>query len=151
MAHPQPTELRARVSGASVDEKDSTQNGHKKQHTFADDVPLLDEEAILSKHEIMEQQAIEIELEKTSLTSSRKERLRFRDGERLIDYILVYETPAEDTKLDEDDQEKEDENAERRSVFEANLKEAGLELEYEEGVSTKVRLPVYNMSHFYCL
>lgn len=138
MSHPQ-TELRARNAGSSSSNEKDSNNAFNKPPNFADEVPLLDEEAILSKHEFMEQQAVEIELEKTSLTSSRKERLRFRDGEKIIDYVLVFETPAEGNELDEDDQKKEEENEEKRRLFEAHLKEAGLELEYEDGISTKVK------------
>lgn len=141
MSHPQ-TELRSRstVGSGLPNEKDSL-NSSRKPRNFSDEEPLLDAEAILCKHELMEQQAVEIELEKTSLTSSQKERLKFRDGVRLIDYVLVFETPAEGTKLDEDDQKKEEENEEKRRLFEAHLKEAGLELEYEDGISTKVQFP----------
>ena len=60
MAHPRATELRARNAGAFGGSEKSGNNGLNQPQTFADDVPLLDEEAILSKHEMMEQQAVEI-------------------------------------------------------------------------------------------
>ena len=49
--------------------------------------------------------------------SNRVETLYFRDNKRIIDYVLVY-------KDDETEEAKE-----RRSMFEANLQEEGLELE----------------------
>lgn len=144
MAHPRATELRARnaagVFGGEVNQDNNLQRYPRNHQPTSDEAPLLDEEALLSKHEMAEQQAIEIELEKTGLTRKEGEQLCFRDGVKLIDYILVFETPAADCELDEDDQKKEDTNAEKRKKYEASLKELGLELEFEEGISTKVRL-----------
>lgn len=142
MAHPRATELRARNAaggfGGEVNQENDLQRFSRNLQTTSDEAPLLDEEALLSKHEMAEQQAIEIELEKTGLTKKESEQLFFRDGVRLIDFVLVFETPAADSELDEDDQEKEDTHAEKRKKYEANLKELGLELEFEDGVSTKV-------------
>jgi hypothetical protein len=142
MAHPRTTELRARNAGAfdwEGNQETDDQRLPRHHQTSAEDAPLLDEEAILSKHEMAEQQAIEIELEKTGLTKKESEKLYFRDGVRLIDYVIVFETPAADAQLDEDDQKKEEAHAEKRRIYEASLKEAGLDLEFEEGISTKVR------------
>lgn len=105
----------------------------------ADQTPLLDEGAVLSKHQMMEEKTLEIELEHIEVDKKEKERLCFRDGKRLIDYVIVYETPSNEDDLKEEAEEKLREKAEKREKFQQNLLEAGLEIEYEEEVTTKVR------------
>ena len=132
MAHPSESGLRARVPANQSD-------APRRQDKFADQTPLLDEEAVLSKHQMMEEQALEIELEHIEVEKREKERLCFRDGKRLIDYVVVYETPSNEDELKEDEKEKLREKAEKRDRFQRNLLDAGLEIEYEEEVTTKVR------------
>ena len=142
MAHPRGTaSLRAR-NGATA------QNGEGNEHTirtesFKDDSPLLDESAVLLKHEMMEERAVEIELARTEKEKDDLERLCFRqdgpDGKRFIDLVLVYETPCGDqTKLKEEEKDKQRTLAEKRKIFEGNLREAGVELEYEDAVESEV-------------
>lgn len=110
-----------------------------RQGDSADQTPLLDEEAVMSKHQMMEEKTLEIELEHIEVEKKGKERLCFRDGKRLIDYVIVYETPSNEDELKEEAKEKLREKAEKREKFKQNLLEAGLEIEYEEEVTTKVR------------
>ena len=63
--------------------------------------------------------------------------LKFRDGERQIDFVLVY-GETEDPK-----------KKERRETFEQNLQEEGLELEYEDkkvSLSLLFNTSLYNRS-----
>lgn len=53
----------------------------------------------------------------------------FRDGKRRIDFVLAY---TEKDDISGKDAEKEAKKKERREMFELNLKEEGLELEYED-------------------
>lgn len=131
MAHPSASGLRSRVPA-------NESPGTGRQESFADQTPLLDEEAVLSKHQMMEEQTLEIELEHIEVEKREKERLRFRDGKRLIDYVIAYETPSDEDELDEKEKEKLGEKAEKRERFQRNLEKAGLEIEYEEEVTTKV-------------
>lgn len=124
--------LRARVPAASQSE------ASRRQGDSADQTPLLDEEAVLSKHQMMEEKTLEIELEHVEVEKKEKERLCFRDGKRLIDYVIVYETPSNEDDLKENAKEELSEKAEKREKFRQNLLEAGLEIEYEEEVTTKV-------------
>lgn len=124
--------LRARVPASQSD-------ASRRQGDSADQTPLLDEEAVLSKHQMMEEKILEIELEHVEVEKKEKERLYFRDGKRLIDYVIVYETPSSEDDLKEEAKEKLREKAENREKFQQNLLEAGLEIEYEEEVTTKVR------------
>lgn len=110
-----------------------------RQGDSADQTPLLDEVAVMSKHQMMEEKTLEIELEHIEVEKKGKERLCFRDGKRLIDYVIVYETPSNEDELKEEAKEKLREKAEKREKFKQNLLEAGLEIEYEEEVTTKVR------------
>lgn len=123
--------LRARVPA-------SQSEASKRQGDSADQTPLLDEEAVLSKHQMMEEKTLEIELEHIEVEKKEKERLCFRDGKRLIDYVIVYETPSNEDDLKEEAKEKLSEKAEKREKFQRNLLEVGLEIEYEEEVTTKV-------------
>lgn len=132
MAHPSASGLRSRVPA-------NESPGTGREESFADQTPLLDEEAVLSKHQMMEEQTLEIELEHIEVEKREKERLHFRDGKRLIDYVIAYETPSNEDELDEKEKEKLGEKAEKRERFQRNLKQAGLEIEYEEEVTTKVR------------
>ena len=131
MAHPSGSELRSRIPASNGD-------GSRRSGSSADQTPLLDEEALLSKHQMMEEKTLEIELEHIDVEKKEKERLCFRDGVRFIDYVLAYETPADDSELDEEDKEKLQEKADKRERFEKNLLEAGLEIECEDEVTTKV-------------
>ena len=123
--------LRARVPA-------SQSEASRRQSDSADQTPLLDEEAVLSKHQMMEEKTLEIELEHIEVEKKEKERLCFRDGKRLIDYVIVYETPSNEDDLKEEAKEKLSEKAEKREKFQRNLLEVGLEIEYEEEVTTKV-------------
>lgn len=123
--------LRARVPA-------SQSEASKRQGDSADQTPLLDEEAVLSKHQMMEEKTLEIELEHIEVEKKEKERLCFRDGKRLIDYVIVFETPSNEDDLKEEAKEKLSEKAEKREKFQRNLLEVGLEIEYEEEVTTKV-------------
>lgn len=71
------------------------------------------------------------------------------DGKRQIDLVLVYETPTAKRMQDmkEDELKKEKIKAERRKVFETNLRKAGLEMEYEDAVVEKVFIVNYIVSH----
>ena len=113
-----------------------------------DQTPLLDEEAVMSKHQMMEEKTLEIELEHIEVERKEKERLCFRDGKRLIDYVIVYETPSNEDDLKEEAKEELGEKAEKREKFQQNLLEAGLEIEYEEEVTTKV-CAAYKLFVFY--
>ena len=124
--------LRARVPA-------SQSEASRWQGDSVDQTPLLDEEAVLSKHQMMEEKTLEIELEHIEVEKQEKERLCFRDGKRLIDYVIVYETPSNEDDLKQEAKEKLSEKAEKREQFQQNLLEAGLEIEYEEEVTTKVR------------
>ena len=124
--------LRARVPASQSD-------ASRRQGDSADQTPLLDEEAVLSKHQMMEEKTLEIELEHIEVEKNEKERLCFRDGKRLIDYVIVYETPSNEDDLKEEAKEKLSEEAQKREKFRQNVLEAGLEIEYEEEVTTKVR------------
>jgi len=124
--------LRARVPAAQSE-------ASRRQGDSADQTPLLDEEAVLSKHQMMEGKTLEIELEHIEVEKKEKERLCFRDGKRLIDYVIVYDTPSNEDDLKEEVREKLSEKADKREKFRQNLLEAGLEIEYEEEVTTKVR------------
>lgn len=126
-----PSGLRARVPA-------SQSEASRRQSDSADQTPLLDEEAVLSKHQMMEEKTLEIELEHIEVEKKEKERLCFRDGKRLIDYVIVYETPSNEDDLKEEAKEKLSEKAEKREKFQRNLLEVGLEIEYEEEVTTKV-------------
>lgn len=140
MAHPRGSaSLRARsVAGTS--------NGNGNENSvhaeaFKDDTPLIDESAVLLKHEMLTERAVEIELGKSEKDGS--ERQCFRqdgpEGKRFIDLVLVYETPSgEDANVNDEDREKERGLAEKRKVFEANLRTAGVELEYEDAIDSKV-------------
>lgn len=132
MAHPTSASgLRSRIPPTNGDSS-------RRPESFADQSPLLDEEAVLSKQQMMEEQTLELELEHTEEEKREKERLRFRDGERCIDYVIVYETPADDSELKDEEKEELNEKQEKRERFEKKLQEAGLEIEYEEEVTTKV-------------
>ena len=63
------------------------------------------------------------------------------DGKRLIDLVLVYEVPSveEMKEMKEDEKEKEEAKAEKRRLFESNLRAAGVEMEHEDSVANKVR------------
>lgn len=124
--------LRARVPASHGD-------ASRRQDNFADQTPLLDEGALLSKHQMMEEKALEIELEHIEVEKKEKERLCFRDGKRFIDYVIVYETPCDEDELKEEAKEKLREKEQKREKFKQNLLDAGLEIEYEEEVTTKVR------------
>lgn len=137
-----PSGLRARVPAASQSE------ASRRQGDSADQTPLLDEEAVLSKHQMMEEKTLEIELEHVEVEKKEKERLCFRDGKRLIDYVIVYETPSNEDDLKENAKEELSEKAEKREKFRQNLLEAGLEIEYEEEVTTKVGA-AYKLFVFY--
>lgn len=132
--------LRARVPA-------SQSEASRRQSDSADQTPLLDEEAVLSKHQMMEEKTLEIELEHIEVEKKEKERLCFRDGKRLIDYVIVYETPSNEDDLKEEAKEKLSEKAEKREKFQRNLLEVGLEIEYEEEVTTKVGT-TYNLFLF---
>ena len=129
MAHPAGSELRSRTVATP-----------QRVHKFSDQALLLDEEAVLSKHQMMEGQAVEIELLKEQEEQRGSERLYFRDGKRLIDFVLAFETPADADDQKEEEKEKQRELAEKRKVFEENLQKAGLELEHEDEITTKVSL-----------
>ena len=129
----------ASASGLRARGPASQSEASRLQSDSADQTPLLDEEAVLSKHQMMEEKTLEIELEHVEVEKKEKERLCFRDGERLIDYVIVYETPSNEDDLKEEAKEKLSEKAEKREKFRQNLLEAGLEIEYEEEVTTKVR------------
>ena len=129
MAHPAGSELRSRTVATP-----------QRVHKFSDQALLLDEEAVLSKHQMMEGQAVEIELLKEQEEQRGSERLYFRDGKRLIDFVLAFETPADADDQKEEEKEKQRELAEKRKVFEENLQTSGLELEHEDEISTKVSL-----------
>lgn len=132
MAHPgSGSGLRSRVPASNGD-------GSRGADSFADQTPLLDEGAVLSKHQMMEEKALEIELEHIEVEKREKERLCFRDGKRFIDYVVVFETPADESQLKEEEKEKLREKAQKREKFEQNLLEAGLKIEYEEEMTTKV-------------
>lgn len=131
MAHPSSGGLRARVPASNSDDS-------RRLDIFADQTPLLDEEAVLSKHHMMEEKTLEIELEHIEVEKKGKERLCFRDGKRFIDYVIVYETPSNEDELKEEEKEKLREKAQKRDKFQQNLLDAGLEIEYEEEVTTKV-------------
>ena len=105
---------------------------------FSDEEQLIGTDALLAKHTMMEESAIEIGLLNEEKETKIPDDLCFRDGKRSIDYVLAFETPASEDGLKEDDLEKQNEFAEKRKLFEANLVKAGLELEYEDEVSTKV-------------
>ena len=128
MAHP--SGLRARVQSGDGDSR--------RTETSGDRTPLLDEEAVLSKHRMMSEKSLEIELEHIDIQKKDKERLSFRDGERCIDFVLAFETPLNEEELKEEEKEKLKEAAGKREIFQKNLLEAGLEFEYEEEVTTKV-------------
>lgn len=130
MAHPSESSLRSRVPAGNGD-------GSRRPESFADRSPLLDEQALLSKHQMMEEKTLEIELEHIEVEKRERERLCFRDGNRFIDYVIVFETPADDSQLKDDEKEELREKAEKRERFEKNVVEAGLEIEYEEEVTTK--------------
>ncbi|XP_067044600.1 anoctamin-4-like [Acropora muricata] len=131
MAHPTSASgLRSRVPPTNGDSS-------RRPESFADQSPLLDEEAVLSKQQMMEEKTLELELEHTEEEKREKERLCFRDGERCIDYVIVYETPADDSELKDEEKEELNEKQEKRERFEKKLQEAGLEIEYEEEVTTK--------------
>ncbi|KAJ7340370.1 Anoctamin-4 [Desmophyllum pertusum] len=130
MAHPSSGGLRARVPASNSDDS-------RRLDIFADQTPLLDEEAVLSKHHMMEEKTLEIELEHIEVEKKGKERLCFRDGKRFIDYVIVYETPSNEDELKEEEKEKLREKAQKRDKFQQNLLDAGLEIEYEEEVTTK--------------
>ncbi|XP_068760647.1 anoctamin-4-like [Montipora capricornis] len=131
MAHPTSgSDLRSRVPATNGD-------GLRRPESFADKSPLLDEEALMSKHQMMEEKTLEIELEHAEEERREKERLCFRDGERFIDYVIVHETPLDDSELKEEEKEELREKLEKRGRFEKNLQEAGLEIEYEDEVTTK--------------
>lgn len=134
MAHPMASGsgLRARVPASQGD-------ASRRQDKSADQTPLLDEEALLSKHQMMEEKTLEIELEHIEVEKKEKERLCFRDGKKFIDYVIAYETPSDEEELKEEAKEKLREKAEKRDKFKQNLLDAGLEIEYEEEVTTKVR------------
>lgn len=131
MAHPSESSLRSRVPASNGD-------GSRRPESSADQTPLLDEEALLSKHQMMEEKTLELELEHIDV-EKREERLCFRDGKRFIDYVIVYETPSDKSELKEDEKEELQEKAQKREKFEQNLLEAGLEIEHEDEVTTKVR------------
>ena len=131
MAHPSESGLRSRVPASNGD-------GSRRPESSADQTPLLDEEALLSKHQMMEEKTLELELEHIDV-EKREERLCFRDGKRFIDYVIVYETPSDKSELKEDEKEELQEKAQKREKFEQNLLEAGLEIEHEDEVTTKVR------------
>lgn len=131
MAHPSESSLRSRVPASNGD-------GSRRPESFVDRSPLLDEQALLSKHQMMEEKTLEIELEHIEVEKRERERLCFRDGNRFIDYVIVFETPADDSQLKDDEKEELREKAEKRERFEKNVVEAGLEIEYEEEVTTKV-------------
>lgn len=130
MAHPSGSGLRSRVPASNGE-------GAGRSGGFADQTPLLDEEAVLSKHQMMEEKALEIELEHIEVEKRGKERLCFRDGKRLIDYVIVYETPADESQLKEEEKEKLRAKAQKREKFQQKLLEKGLEIEYEEETTTK--------------
>lgn len=129
----------ASASGLRARGPASQSEASRRQSDSADQTPLLNEEAVLSKHQMMEEKTLEIELEHVEVEKKEKERLCFRDGKRLIDYVIVYETPSNEDDLKEDAKEKLSEKAGKREKFRQNLLEAGLEIEYEEEVTTKVR------------
>lgn len=135
MAHPSESGLRSRVPASNGD-------GSRRPESYADQTPLLDEKAVLSKHQMMEEKTLEIELEHIEVEKKGKERLCFRDGERFIDYVIVFETPADESELKEEEKEELREKAQKREKFEQNLLQAGLEIEYEEEVTTKVRVKI---------
>ena len=128
----------ASASGLRARGPASQSEASRRQGDSADQTPLLDEKAVLSKHQMMEEKTLEIELEHIEVEKKEKERLSFRDGKRLIDYVIVYETPSNEDELKEEAKEKLREKAEKREKFQQNLLEAGLEIEYEEEVTTKV-------------
>lgn len=128
----------ASASGLRARTPASQSEATRRQDDSADQTPLLDEEAVLSKHQMMEEKTLEIELEHIEVEKKEKERLCFRDGKRLIDYVIVYETPSNEDDLKEEAKEKLSEKAEKRENFQRNLLEVGLEIEYEEEVTTKV-------------
>ncbi|XP_077999893.1 anoctamin-4-like isoform X2 [Glandiceps talaboti] len=72
----------------------------------------------------------DIQLDVENKEQLKKEQtLRFRDGERRIDYVLAYEVSNKDKEEDESEKKK----SERRKEFERNLKEKhGLDLEHED-------------------
>ncbi|XP_032221070.1 anoctamin-3 isoform X2 [Nematostella vectensis] len=132
------SELRARnIQGLAGPEKRNGTPREAEGNSYGEKEPLLDEDAIYSKHEMLEALAIEIELEKTGSEAEVSGSLCFRDGARIIDYILAYETPIDTESLSAEQKETENSHADKRRVYEENLKKAGLELEHEEGVSTK--------------
>lgn len=132
MAHPSESGLRSRVPASNGD-------GLRRPESSADQTPLLDEEALLSKHQMMEEKTLELELEHIDVEKREKERLCFRDGKRFIDYVIVYETPSDKSELKDEEKEELQEKAQKREKFEQNVLEAGLEIESEEEVTTKVR------------
>lgn len=134
MAHPMASGSGLRARGPA-----SQGDASKRQDNFADQTPLLDEEALLSKHQMMEEKTLEIELEHIEVEKREKERLCFRDGKKVIDYVIAYETPSDEDDLKEEAKEKLREKAQKREKFKQNLLDAGLEIEYEEEVTTKVR------------
>lgn len=142
MAHPRGSaSLRARNSSTGLNVSGNGQTN--RPDSFKDDTPLLDENAVFLKHEMMEERAVGIELAGSEKEKYDAERQCFRqdgpDGKRFIDLVLVYETPSgSDTKMKDEEREKERVQAEKRKSFEANLREAGVELEYEDAIESEV-------------
>ena len=87
----------------------------------------------------------EIELvEPRAISANHSEWLYFRErgpeGKRQIDLVLVYEVPSAKrmSEMKGDERQREEVKAEKRRLFESNLRKAGVDLEREDAVADKV-------------
>lgn len=76
------------------------------------------------------------------------------EGKRQIDLVLVYEIPSVDEMkaMNTEEKEKEQLKAEKRRIFESNLREAGVEMEHEDAIANKVLSCLggcYNLFYFH--
>ena len=74
--------------------------------------------------------------DRQSDTLSKAKGLYFEDGERRIDYVLVYLTNKEEK--DEEAIKKEEDHAKKREAFERNLVASGLVLEREHKLQVRL-------------
>lgn len=83
---------------------------------------------------------VELEAENVPLTESEAEKTYPREGERRIDYVLVYET-CKEKEEDEDTKKKAATLARSRRSYEKRLQKKGLVLQRESVVVEKVLPP----------